>query len=103
DQRLPTMALPLSPIVAALHTDRHRRRPLLGVGQGIGRPAALLPGPEDVAAGGAARLLGRSSVTDHRHQERVSRRLEVADYRHAVEAAIQQDQPGPDADAGRLA
>ena len=42
-------------------------------------------------------------MADHRHQERVPRRLEVADHRHAVEAAIQQQQPGPDADARRLA
>ena len=41
-------------------------------------------------------------MADHRHQERVPRRLEVADHRHAVEAAIEQEQPGPDAHAGGL-
>jgi hypothetical protein len=38
-------------------------------------------------------------VADHRHQERVAGRLEVADHRHAVEAAIEQQEPGPDPDA----
>jgi len=41
-------------------------------------------------------------VANHRHQEWHPRRLEVADHRHAVEAAIQQEQAGPDAHAGRL-
>ena len=41
-------------------------------------------------------------MADHWHQERVAHRLEVADYRHTVEAAIEQEQTGPDTDAGGL-
>src|SRR5947209_16777183 len=57
DQRLTPMPLPLTPIVAALHADRHRRRVLRRIGQRVARPAARRPRPEDVAAAGASPLL----------------------------------------------
>ena len=47
-------------------------------------------------------MLRRAAVTDHRHQERHPRRLEVANDRHAGEPAIQQEQSGPDAHTGGL-
>ena len=44
---------------------------------------------EDVRAAGARRMIGRAAVTDHRHQKRRPRGLEIADDRDAVELAVQ--------------
>ena len=39
-------------------------------------------------------MIGLAAVADHWHEERPPRPLQVADDRHAVEAAVQQQQPG---------
>ena len=39
-------------------------------------------------------MIGLAAVADNWHEERPPRPLQVADDRHAVEAAVQQQQPG---------
>src|SRR5512135_3708728 len=71
DEALTAMPLPLAPIVAALDTDRHRRRTLPRVAEGVRTPAALLPRQEDLGPTGPTRIGELASSADDRHQERV--------------------------------
>src|SRR3954467_10864562 len=89
DPRLPTMFAAFAPADVALDADQHRGRALLRVAERVPPPAAGLALLEDVRATGTQWMVGWATMTDHRHQERCPRRLEIADDRDAVEFAVQ--------------
>ena len=96
------MPTPLTTIVAAFDTDRDAGRPLLGIVQGVSPEAAALPGQEDVGPARSSRIVEPAASADHRHQERMVGRLEIADHPHTVEAAVQKQQAAANPDLGGL-
>src|SRR5208283_2778914 len=86
-------AMPVHP-PRPLHADPDRGLVLLAVLEGVAEPPALLLLLEDVRPAGAFGMIGLAAVADNWHEERPPRPLQVADDRHAVEAAVQQQQPG---------
>ena len=95
------MPTPLTTIVAAFDTDRDAGRPLLGIVQGVSPEAAALPGQEDVGPARSSRIVEPAASADHRHQERMVGRLEIADHPHTVEAAVQKAASGSESRLGR--
>jgi hypothetical protein len=102
DPGLPTPLATLAPAIPALDADQHRRLLLLRVAQRVFAPPALLALLEDVRAAGAQRMIGWAAVTDHRHQKRRPRGLEVADDRDAVELAVQHQEADLDPGGAHL-
>src|SRR4051812_22254919 len=89
-QLLAAVSTPLSPVVAALDTDRDRGPALPGVGQGIRAPTAPLPGEEYSCAARSLGMFRLASPTDHRHQKGIACRLQIADDVDAVKPTVQQ-------------
>src|SRR5262249_25882559 len=84
--------------VAHVHADLHPR--LLGLLaallEEVLRIPSALPVLKDPRPARSARLYCRLAPSDHRHQERVAGRLQVADDRHRPESAVQQHKFWPD-------
>ena len=96
-ERASAVPAPLAGEVAARHADLDRGRlPVLrgfGCLQRVGRPAALLPRRQRTGARSRFAVGRFSTSPDHRHQERTSGSLQVANHRHAVKPAIQKQEP----------
>ena len=98
---MPLLEMPHYGVEDEFDTNRDPRA-ALGIVEGVLAPTALLPRQEDVGPAGATRVVELASPANHRHQERMPRRLEVADHAHAEEPAVEQQKAGPDPDAGCL-
>src|SRR3989304_1944984 len=101
DKGAPAVSAPLAREVAAGNTDLHRGRLSVLGGlacfQRVRGPSTLLPGCEGPRARSRCAVCGLASPLNDGHQEGASGRLQIANHRHAVEPAIQQQKPALDA------
>lgn len=103
DQSLTSLAASSPAPVTAMDADLHGGRLAIGIGQRIARPAVVFVCGKPIGTARPPRIRGFTAAADDRHEERITRCLEIADDFNAVEAPVKQQQTRTYARAARRA
>src|SRR5207302_1972935 len=97
DQALAALFATPTGAVATMDADAHRGRPTTRRMQLVAREAATPPAREDAGPARSLGVIRLASLDRHGHEERVARRLQIADDVDRIKTAVQQQQLRSDA------